>query len=80
MYYSFSLTKSKKTSFPFCFWNFGKYSYAIFLESLITEGLSATLFVVVLAHFMEELAKVFPFFIGTGKLNDRLLLWVLLLV
>jgi hypothetical protein len=80
MYYSFSLTKSKRTSFPFCFWNFGKYSYAIFFDSLITEGLSATLFVVVLAPFMEELAKVFLFFIGTGKLNDRLLLWVLLLV
>ena len=80
MYYSFSLTKSKRNSFLFCFWNFGKYSYVIFFESLIPEGLSATLFVVVLDPFVEELAKFFLCFIGTGKLNGRLLLWVFLLV
>lgn len=72
MYYSFSLTKSKRTSFPFCFWNFGKYSYAIFFESLIPEGLSAALFVVVLAPFVEELAKVFPLFYRHGETERSL--------
>ena len=36
--------------------------FAIFFESLVPVGFSATLLAVVLAPFVEELAKVFPLF------------------
>jgi RsiW-degrading membrane proteinase PrsW (M82 family) len=41
--------------------------FAAFFESLVPAGLSAFFFIVVLAPFIEELAKVFPLFYRHGE-------------
>jgi RsiW-degrading membrane proteinase PrsW (M82 family) len=46
--------------------------FAIFFESLVPAGLSAALLVVVLAPFIEELAKVFPLFYRHGETERSL--------
>jgi RsiW-degrading membrane proteinase PrsW (M82 family) len=46
--------------------------FAIFFESLVPAGLSAALLVVILAPFIEELAKVFPLFYRHGETERSL--------
>jgi RsiW-degrading membrane proteinase PrsW (M82 family) len=46
--------------------------FATFFESLVPAGLSAALLVVVLAPFVEELAKVFPLFYRHGETERSL--------
>jgi len=62
----------ERSHFLFCFWTLVRIPFDAFYESLVPAAFSVALLIVILAPFIEELAKVFPLFYRHGETERSL--------